>query len=91
MNSNIAPYDSKALSDLKFLFEPVKVYKLKYIKKNGEAVYYINRQIYKGKEHRNMTTDEIDFVNTHSAPQIAKHFGKSTSWAYARKSGKYVI
>ncbi len=83
--------DERILMSLRYLFEPVKVYKTEYVNKRGETVFYENRQISRTKEHRDLTKEEIEFIHNHSAYEIAKHFNKSTTWAYARKTGNYTI
>lgn len=83
--------DDRTLMSIRYLFEPVKVYKTKYVNKKGETIYYDNKQIDRSKQKRNLTPEEIDFVKRHSANEIAKHFGKSTTWAYSRIAGNYTI
>lgn len=67
------------------------VCKSKYIKKNGEESVYTYTKLREVKTKRMLTSDEIEYINTHSATEIAKHFNKSTTWAYNRKSGNYYI
>lgn len=83
--------EDRTLMSIRYLFEPVKVYKTKYVNKEGETVYYNNIQINRGKQHRNLTPEEIEFVKHHTATEIAKHFNKSSTWAYARIAGNYTI
>lgn len=83
--------DDRIIMSLRYLFNPVKIYKTEYVNKKGEKVYYVNKQCYRGKEHRDLTKEEIEFIHTHSAYEIAKRFNKSTTWAYARMAGNYTI
>lgn len=83
--------DDRTLMDIRYLFEPYKVYTSKYVDKNGNEKVYSNPVITKKKEHRELTAEEIEFIHKHSACEIAKHFGKSTTWAYSRKAGNYTI
>lgn len=79
--------EDRILMSIRYLFTTVKVYKTEYVNKEGKKVVYENIQVYKGKEHRELTKEEIEFIRSHSAYEIAKHFNKSTSWAYSRMLG----
>lgn len=83
--------EDRTLMEIRYLFEPVKFYKTTYVTKSGETKTYVNRQVNKNKEHRNLTPEEIEFIKTHSATEIAKHFNKSSTWAYSRIAGNYTI
>lgn len=83
--------DDRILMSLRYLFNPVKIYTSEYINKKGQKVIHEHRHEYKGKVHRDLTKEEIEFIHTHSAYEIAKHFNKSSSWAYARIAGNYTI
>lgn len=95
MNSNRhirkIPEEDRVLMSLKFLFEPSKCYEQKYLTKDGKEKTYINRQVLKRRETRAMTAEEINFVKTHSAIEISKRFGRSTSWSYGRIAGNYTV
>lgn len=83
--------DDRTIMSLRYLFNPVKFYKTEYVNKKGEKVVYTHTHAYKGREHRDLTREEIEFIHSHSAYEIAKHFNKSTTWAYGRIAGNYTI
>lgn len=38
-------------------------------------------------KHEPITKEDMEYINTHSAVEIAKHFNRSTTWAYSRMNG----
>lgn len=34
-----------------------------------------------------ITKEDMEYIKTHSAVEIAKHFNRSTTWAYSRMNG----
>lgn len=38
-------------------------------------------------KHEPITKEDMEYIKTHSAVEIAKHFNRSTTWAYSRMNG----
>ena len=38
-------------------------------------------------KHEPITNEDMEYIKTHSAVEIAKHFNRSTTWAYSRMNG----
>ena len=39
------------------------------------------------RKHEPITKEDMEYIKTHSAVEIAKHFNRSTTWAYSRMNG----
>lgn len=79
----------QTLKQIKKLFEEGED-RPKVIKaKSGKTYNYNIKYKYNKIKRRNLTEEEINYIQTHTAIEIQKHFNKSTSWVYARIAGDY--